>query len=58
MVNQLDMTNRVMEHKRRVSAYELAQRRTQPEGNAKPTPTQSTVIAKDLFRLLRQRTLR
>ncbi len=58
MVNQLDMINRVIEHKRRVSDDQLVQSRLQTEACAKPIRPRSIVIVQDLFRLLRARTLR
>lgn len=58
MVNQLEITNRVVEHKRRPPADQLAQSRLPTATPVKPAPTRSIVIAQDLFRLLRERTLR
>ncbi len=58
MVNQLELTNHIVEHKRPVAAPQQTRIIAQTDVNAPPTPTRSVIVAQELFRLLRHRTLR
>lgn len=58
MLNQVEMTNHSTNHNHRVVADQQVQHSLPLVATPKPTPPSSSVIAQELYRLLRQRNLR